>query len=700
MIGIYDMLILYCLPTGSLTAVLDNSDNPTPPIASVTFYDTEERPVKTVSTTHLANTHEQTETTYTLDDQPRKVSHTLKYKDDTYDDSYEYSYDRIGRLSGVTASFPSTDGNISITADTYNSIGQLIRSVSAGSETVYGYDIRGAISSLSNESVYQLITRNANGTIAGMFDNWIEHSYEYDKAGRLLSETCDAGGSLGGVFSSFYTYDRNSNILTLRRRGYPQGGVWPSGTVDDLTMIYDGNRLVKVTDNADEVLVEKSFDFHDGADLAAEYAYDANGYVTRDNNRGIADIAYNYLGLPSRIDICGDRSVEYVYDASGRKLSCLIKEADNFLIEDAPAVIFSLPSVGALPDPDRTVSAREYIGAYEFTDGQITRINTPYGYYADDVFTPYQRDYQGNNRNHASYYAYGLPVQESEVGDPDPYLYGGKEFYSLKGVNLYDFNARTYAADIARFMQPDPKAGDYHWLSPYAYCGGDPINFIDPTGCSTWVVLEPDGRYKVVGGDLNDNDLNVYVGTMQEDGTFIKESSIGMTPVITSFYDTDKEIWATDSYIDPNDMSGEIFFSNILRDPPPLFDDYMINAFGGHKYDFKTTNGTANFISDKHGYIYRGMPFGHTTNGKRIYTSARDIGNMAAGYIAAINGMGWKDSRIAFDLYQGSIEGMSTQKAEYLGWSIGYNRTSPFSRPLNLRDSISSLVKKLWNKLF
>ena len=35
---------------------------------------------------------------------------------------------------------------------------------------------------------------------------------------------------------------------------------------------------------------------------------------------------------------------------------------------------------------------------------------------------------------------------------------------------------------ITRFMQPDPKAHDYHWLSPYAYCGGDPINFIDPTG--------------------------------------------------------------------------------------------------------------------------------------------------------------------------------------------------------------------------
>ena len=98
------------------------------------------------------------------------------------------------------------------------------------------------------------------------------------------------------------------------------------------------------------------------------------------------------------------------------------------------------------------------------------------------------RDYQGNNRNHASFYAYGLPVQGSEVKDPDPYLYGSKEFYSLKGVNLYDFNARTYAPDIARFMQPDPLATENHGVSPYIYCNGDPINFIDPTGEKVYFV--------------------------------------------------------------------------------------------------------------------------------------------------------------------------------------------------------------------
>lgn len=52
----------------------------------------------------------------------------------------------------------------------------------------------------------------------------------------------------------------------------------------------------------------------------------------------------------------------------------------------------------------------------------------------------------------------------------------------LNIMSEYDFVARTYVPDECRFWQPDPKAHDYHWLSPYAYCGGDPINFIDPTG--------------------------------------------------------------------------------------------------------------------------------------------------------------------------------------------------------------------------
>ena len=62
------------------------------------------------------------------------------------------------------------------------------------------------------------------------------------------------------------------------------------------------------------------------------------------------------------------------------------------------------------------------------------------------------------------------------------------------------------------------------------------------------------------------------------------------------------------------------------------------------------------------------------------YTSARDVGNIVAGYVAGINGFCWKDSRIAFDAYQSytsrriEIEGISTRNAEYFGWKLGYSK--------------------------
>jgi hypothetical protein len=49
-------------------------------------------------------------------------------------------------------------------------------------------------------------------------------------------------------------------------------------------------------------------------------------------------------------------------------------------------------------------------------------------------------------------------------------------------LNLYDFVARGYDPVIGRFLTVDPLAEKYPWISPYAYCLNNPINFIDPTG--------------------------------------------------------------------------------------------------------------------------------------------------------------------------------------------------------------------------
>lgn len=235
--------------------------------------------------------------------------------------------------------------------------------------------------------------------------------------------------------------------------------------------------------------------------------YDANGNMVSDANRGVSEVRYNSLNLPSRIVFNNVRRIENRYRADGVKLSSemimgKIPEDEVTIKSLVPGLITEtmaggddvvVTPGGAKPIPDKVIDTKTYIGNYEFSGDSLLRLNTPYGYFHQGHYYVNAYDYQGNlvasGGNYAcgvaqdnSYYPYGLNIYGLGNNKFTPYLFGGKEFEERQGLNLYDFHARTYVPDIARFMQPDPKADDYNWLSPYAYCGGDPINKVDLTG--------------------------------------------------------------------------------------------------------------------------------------------------------------------------------------------------------------------------
>ncbi|MDD2244972.1 MAG: peptidoglycan DD-metalloendopeptidase family protein [Dysgonamonadaceae bacterium] len=77
---------------------------------------------------------------------------------------------------------------------------------------------------------------------------------------------------------------------------------------------------------------------------------------------------------------------------------------------------------------------------------------------------------------------------ESTNVETQPYKYNGKEFDGMYGLNLFDYGARHYDAAIGRWMNMDPLSEGYNNISPYAYCGNNPVNFIDPDGRREWPV--------------------------------------------------------------------------------------------------------------------------------------------------------------------------------------------------------------------
>ena len=97
--------------------------------------------------------------------------------------------------------------------------------------------------------------------------------------------------------------------------------------------------------------------------------------------------------------------------------------------------------------------------------------------------------------------------------EPVPSIYrvgiqspNGANFYADFDLNkglatLYDVEGNILRQDSisenakAMFTTMDPHAENYYNLSPYCYCGGNPVNVIDPTGCDTLNISFNQGKW-------------------------------------------------------------------------------------------------------------------------------------------------------------------------------------------------------------
>ena len=62
------------------------------------------------------------------------------------------------------------------------------------------------------------------------------------------------------------------------------------------------------------------------------------------------------------------------------------------------------------------------------------------------------------------------------------YKYNGKEVQTVGGLGFTDYGARMYDDFTGRWFVPDPLAEKYASMSPYMYCGGNPVMYIDWNG--------------------------------------------------------------------------------------------------------------------------------------------------------------------------------------------------------------------------
>ena len=85
----------------------------------------------------------------------------------------------------------------------------------------------------------------------------------------------------------------------------------------------------------------------------------------------------------------------------------------------------------------------------------------------------------------------------------EEFLFSGNERVRYDGINDYDFHARRYNAAIPRFDKQDRLNEDYPWLSPYAYCAGNPVMNTDRDGN----LVKPKGKLA----------MSIILNTLPED---------------------------------------------------------------------------------------------------------------------------------------------------------------------------------------
>lgn len=564
---------------------------------------------------------------------------------------------------------------------------------------VYGYNIQGWQESIAADFYgYDVFSQTINYQIPFMetskprYDGMISEvrhrhlnkdiqtvNYKYDGLRRLVDSehfvNWDSTACNLWTESSI-VYDLNGNIENLSRTR-------ESDDEDIIVVTHSGNRMTGSRINGG---------------TTNTYSYYSDGNLKQDNRRNL-QFVYNLLNLLAVVTDASGQTVKvrYSYLADGTKLS--VRDAQNDGLSYRGSFVYTVDGASG------STGVTEKLESIAHDEGRFVALSTSVGATTTQfIDTWYIRDHLGSVRT-----VLDITRDTSEVSDPtlaileqndylpfgtridldslaydqsNRYRFNGKEEQVTGNIGLTDYGARFYDCILPRWTTPDPLAEKYYSTSPYAFCNNNPVNFVDPDGRSTWVVANPDGTYTIEGGNLDDNDLNIYVVTYDEDGNMNIGESIGRTTSITSFYNYDKgkdgkvKGWMKGSVIIPSDESGMRFISTMLQKDPSLL-GYIWNARNNMPYDFKVTNCMGERIDGLD--PYRGMPISKDADAV-IYTSARDVGNIMAGYIAGRKGLAWHIARSGFDMYQSlsepgmgwTPEGVSTQNAQRVGWKEGF----------------------------
>lgn len=529
------------LLTGSVTRIL-GTDNF---LYQINYYDYKGQVVQSRSTNHMGGyDHVYNQYNFTGNVTKNLKEHNIPGQNPVIE-LYDYTYDHALRPTTITYTL-NNKPSVVLVSNKYDEFGRLEEKKRHNSIDVeeYDYNIRNWTTKIKsgttfeenlyyNANIYNSIAEKCyNGNIA--YSTWTYNGatkayvYDYDDLNRLTEAIAYQTNGYA-LFSpnnkEKFEYDKQGNIERLWRDKDYTG-------VDFLQMTYNGNQITSITDaytSQGQYLVKEYQD--KAGNSLNEMSYDANGNMIKDLDRNIFTIKYNLLNLPDTIQFGNGNQIINQYDASGQKLytryyTVLYPEAVPIISTLEPGKTIDLEYNMDIVDETGVFYVNNYEYGFNGCDPGwywIRRIHNPEGYFSQEpgtyqTFYYYRKDHLGNNREvwrstytysngdltvpseteqYTQYYPSGLPWKYNTEDNPgsQPYKYNGKEFVEMHGLDEYDSDARWYYPALMRTTTVDPLAEKYYDVSPYAWCGNNPVRFVDPTGMD-YTYNYDDGEYQ------------------------------------------------------------------------------------------------------------------------------------------------------------------------------------------------------------
>lgn len=393
-----------------------------------------------------------------------------------------------------------------------------------------------------------------NGNIGGISQHIpvvgtpLLYAYSYDVLNRMTGMQALSGLNTATNtwaptvlqdFKETVAYNPNGNITSYIRNGNNTFAGKPLA-MDNLAYSYNSatNQLNAVTDG----VASNNYDNDLDGQSAGNYFYDPSGRTTKD---GTTTIAWNIYDKVTTITKT-DGTINYTYDASGKRISKTAGGIQTWYVRDAAGNILSIYTKG---DANRNGGNLTRIETNLYGSG-ILGINT----LSSDVETPvapeitnltglgtgininfirgnkfYQlSNHLGNVLVTVSDKKKAISTDNTTIDHYEPVIVSAQEYYPF-GMLMpgrvfnsdkyrYGFNGQEKSNEIAgegnhntaEFWEYDPRIAKRWnmdprpkvWESPFATFSNNPVSFSDPLGDTTY-------RFDKEGSFIEATDLNV-----------------------------------------------------------------------------------------------------------------------------------------------------------------------------------------------